>query len=121
MQPFRLRAEVYLDTGERETTKSLFDDLVADKVGIELAVGTELQWERLDEKRASRIATYRTAPNLAEGEDSTAARDWAAKSIVGLIDALDDRLRSREILSSERQGREIDPRREPTRTPVHPL
>jgi len=64
----RLRCELYIDTGSQDTTKSLFDRLVEDRTEIETAFGNPLTWERLDERRASRIADYSTgnADNEAE-------------------------------------------------------
>ena len=44
----RLRAEVYIDTRDRESTKAVFDDLYRQKPRIEEKVGEELEWDRLD-------------------------------------------------------------------------
>jgi hypothetical protein len=49
------RAELYIDRGEREENKSIFDQLYAKRKSIETAFGGELTWERLDEARACRI------------------------------------------------------------------
>jgi hypothetical protein len=91
----RLRAEVYLDTGDHETTKALFDHLASDQRAIQEAMQLKLSWERLDDKRASRVATYREAPDLAIAEEAKLSSDWAAAAIVRFIDTLDDRLRQR--------------------------
>lgn len=89
----RLRAEVYLDTGEQLSTKALFDYLERDSTAIEQTIGLKLSWERLDGKRASRLATYRLAPDLSAPAEAKIAADWAANAIVRFIDALDDPLR----------------------------
>jgi hypothetical protein len=49
------RAELYIDRGEREENKSIFDQLYAKRKSIEAAFGGELTWQRLDEARACRI------------------------------------------------------------------
>src|SRR5206468_1345826 len=88
-----VRAGVYLDMQERTATKRLFDDLYAERLGIETAVGRILAWERLDDRRASRIVDYREIRDLANLEERQAAADWAAETVVRLMDALDNRLR----------------------------
>ena len=46
---------LYINTGDRHEPKRIFDLLYADRSEIESAFGEPLQWERLDEKNASRI------------------------------------------------------------------
>jgi hypothetical protein len=100
-----VRAGVYLDMQERTATKRLFDDLYAERLGIETAVGRILSWERLDDRRASRIVDYREVRDLANLEERQAAGDWAAETVVKLMDALDNRLRqTAQILLSRVQG-----------------
>jgi hypothetical protein len=55
----RLRSEVYIDTGDREKNKSIFDFLLSNKDVIQTEIGEQLDWERLDERRACRIAAVR--------------------------------------------------------------
>ena len=50
------RVELYIDTGDAETNKSYFDRLPEHKEAIEEVFGVPLDWQRLDNKRASRIA-----------------------------------------------------------------
>lgn len=47
--------ELYIDTGDHTENKRIFDSLYAQKAQIESAYGGPIVWERLDEKRASRI------------------------------------------------------------------
>ena len=51
------KAELYIDRGKdaEEETKSIFDQLFADKDKIDQAFGEALSWERLEGKRACRI------------------------------------------------------------------
>jgi hypothetical protein len=49
------RAEIYIDRGDKEENKFIFDLLYSKKESIQAAFGRELTWERLDDKRASRI------------------------------------------------------------------
>ncbi len=52
----RLQAEVYLDLGDKDRNKATFDFLAEKKAEIEILFGEPLKWERLDARRASRIA-----------------------------------------------------------------
>jgi hypothetical protein len=48
-------AEFYIDVGDRERNKAMFDRLADRRSEIEAAFGGPLEWDRLDEKRGSRI------------------------------------------------------------------
>ena len=54
----RVRIEVYIDTRDSATTKQVFDHLHNQQGQIEEAVGEGLDWDRLDDRRASRISLY---------------------------------------------------------------
>ncbi len=100
-----VRAGIYLDMQERTSTKRLFDDLFAERLAVETAVGRILSWERLDDRRASRIVDYREVRDLASREERRMVADWAAETVVKLMEALDDRLRSTAaVLLSRVQG-----------------
>jgi hypothetical protein len=100
-----VRAGIYLDMQERTSTKRLFDDLFAERLAVETAVGRILSWERLDDRRASRIVDYREVRDLASREERRVVADWAAETVVKLMEALDDRLRSTAaVLLSRVQG-----------------
>lgn len=48
--------EVYIDTGDYDRNKAVFDTLFLEKDVIEMEIGEELEWRRLDDKRASNIS-----------------------------------------------------------------
>lgn len=89
----RLRDELYIDVGDIERNKRLFDSLLEQKSLIELEFGEPLSWERLDDRRASRIAVYREGaiddePLLAE------YRAWAIARLLTFRKVFSHRLRS---------------------------
>lgn len=59
VQGGKARTEFYIDFGEGEKNKALFDWLFNQRDEIHSKLGKDLEWERLDDKRASRIAVYR--------------------------------------------------------------
>jgi hypothetical protein len=50
------RVELYIDRGDKEANKGLFDRLHSQQKEIANAFGAGLSWQRLDDKRACRIA-----------------------------------------------------------------
>lgn len=72
----RARTEVYIDLGDAVMNKTLFDKLLAGRKEIEDAFGDTLEWERLEGRRASRIASYSTGSILAPPEELEKIHQW---------------------------------------------
>jgi len=77
----RVRAEVYIDSGDANKNKHLFDLLFAQKEALESAMGSELAWERLDERRSSRVAVYRPGSIDAPTEELQEIQAWAITNL----------------------------------------
>jgi Domain of unknown function (DUF4268) len=88
----RLRIELYLDGGDRDANKQRFDQLLTRKSEIEQVVGEPLQWERLDNRRACRVAVYTKAQILIDA-DSPTLLDWAAKKATYFYQAFEPEFR----------------------------
>lgn len=56
----RVRVELYIDHPEESRNKALFNWLYQRRDALEQEYGAPLEWDRLDEKRASRVALYTT-------------------------------------------------------------
>ena len=78
-QKRRLLIELYIDYADKDVNKRLFDSLYIQKGRIEAHFGEPLEWERLDEKRASRIAIYTKAQIFADA-DNISLIDWAVRN-----------------------------------------
>ncbi|MDZ4766254.1 MAG: DUF4268 domain-containing protein [Chloroflexota bacterium] len=55
IQQNRAEIDLYIDTGNRDFNKAVFDDLYQQREAIEADFGEALEWRRLDDQRASRI------------------------------------------------------------------
>lgn len=78
----KARVELYIDMGDSEKNKALFDWLFDQKDAIETDVGIKLQWERLNEKRASRIAINRAGSIDKSVEELQQIREWQIKQLL---------------------------------------
>ncbi len=52
------RIDLYINKNSQAETKEIFDSIIPYKDQIESIIGTQLDWERLDDAKASRIAYY---------------------------------------------------------------
>jgi hypothetical protein len=92
----KARVEAYIDLGDGEKNKALFDRLFGQRSEIERELREKLEWERLDDRRASRIAVYR--PGSIEDDDRT-LRDihaWMVAQLLQFRSTLGPRL-AREV------------------------
>lgn len=78
----RFRVELYIDQGDKEANKRIFDELHRQRDAIEAEVGEDLSWERLDQRRASRIAAYKPGAITDDPEALAELRAWAAPTII---------------------------------------
>lgn len=88
----RIRVEVYIDRGERDWNKSLFDALYSQRDEIEAAFDESVEWERLDEKRASRIAIYRAGSIDEPAHVLEDINGWALDRLLRLKDIFGPRI-----------------------------
>ena len=85
VQGGKVRTEVYIDMGDFEKNKALFDWLYMQKEEIQSKIGQEsrpMEWERLDDKRASRIAVYREGAIEFNQEDLVQIKEWHIVNLV---------------------------------------
>lgn len=87
----RYRIELYIDTGDKETNKKIFDELHQSKNTIESEIGAELGWERISDKRACRIALYTDGAITMSEEDLSQLKYWTIENFPIFYKALHDR------------------------------
>ena len=87
-------AEIYIDTGDRDPTKAIYDALETERPSIEAAAEGALLWERLDNRRACRISSTMKAPDFQDEAAVDEAARWIADKMSALISHLDDKLRA---------------------------
>ncbi len=83
-----LRIELYMDSGNGEINKRLFDLLHEQKAEIEAELNCELRWQRLNNRRASRIACILPG-SITDSEEALAElRDKAIPTMIAFTKIL---------------------------------
>lgn len=86
------RIELYIDTGDAGRNKRLFDSLHAERDEIEKEVGYELDWQRLDNKRASKVVRILEGRITDSREELKVLAEKAAAAMVLLTKVFEPRL-----------------------------
>jgi Domain of unknown function (DUF4268) len=85
----RFRVELYVDTGIQSQNKAAFDSLLAQKDQIEAQTGP-IEWERLENRRASRLAQYHDG-QITDDSNHDELRKWAVDTMIKFYGALAER------------------------------
>lgn len=88
----RASAQLYIDQGDADSNKAIFDSLAARRADIEEEFGASLEWERLDNRRASRIAAYREGHIEQPEEELREIQAWMIERVLRLKQILGPRL-----------------------------
>ena len=89
----KARIELYIDSVEsRDWNKTLFDQLLERRTDIESELGEELEWERLDDGKASRISVVRQG-SIEDNEDTLKViQDWMVDRLLKFKEVFAPRL-----------------------------
>jgi len=87
------QVELYIDRGDAEENKSIFDALQARKGDIEQAFGEPLEWQRLNERRACRVRYVISGSGLRDGDRWPEIQDRMIDAMVRLERALKPEIR----------------------------
>jgi len=79
---YQLRIEVYIDPGDAVRTDGAFQQLLKHRNEIEAAFGQDLDWQPLEGRRASRIASYYPGSASVEERDRWPEYErWAIEAL----------------------------------------
>lgn len=87
-QGARIRVETYIDCGDKLRNEAIFDALYAQKEAVNAAYGAELVWEKLETKRACRIAIYLDGDIDAESEQLVEIKKWVVANLLRMRQVL---------------------------------
>lgn len=76
------RVELYIDAHDKEWNKEFFDRLLEQTEFIESKLQSKLEWERLDERRACRVAVVRPGSIDDEERELKEIRDWMVERLL---------------------------------------
>lgn len=81
-QGARVRVEIYIDCKDKLRNEAIFDALYTQKEEINAAYGAELEWEKLETKRACRIAIYLDGDIDADSEKLVEIKKWVVANLL---------------------------------------
>jgi len=103
----RFRIEAYINEREKAQNDLIFDRLHNKKTNIESEFGAPLSWERLDDKRGSRIAYYRSESSITDDvEELIKVQNWAVDILPKFYSVLSGRFIAAQKEALEPQIRE---------------
>lgn len=84
----KARAELYIDLEDVEKNKYVFEELERNKADIESMFDEPVSWERLEDKRASRLAFYCDASIYDSDADLEQVHVWHIEKLLQIKDNL---------------------------------
>jgi hypothetical protein len=89
----KARTEVYIDLGDQDKNKQVFDLLQQESTLIENELGHNVAWERLNDKRASRLALYINGNIDDSDAELETVKNWHIDKLLKLKKHLGSRLK----------------------------
>jgi len=95
----RVRVELYIDCGDKTKNEQLFEFLQQRKQEIEGALGLDLNWEKLKNRRACRIAAYRDGDINADSETLADIKNWTVQNLLKFKAVFPNEVRQYTLIS----------------------
>jgi hypothetical protein len=89
----KVRAELFIDTGDRERNKRLFDALKKEQHAVEAEFSKSLSWEPLPDNEGSRIASYRDGSITDDDKTLQEIKTWAIERFLKFKQVFSRRLK----------------------------
>ena len=80
----QVRAELYIDRGDKLVNESVFEKLRTRKDFLEKEFGEALEWEPLEDRRACRIAVYRPGSIDDDSQTLRELKEWSIQQLLRL-------------------------------------
>ncbi len=92
----RVRAEIYIDKGDKDVNEKIFDELFQQKEYIENKFGQHFEWEKLEDKRACRVAIYRQGNIDCDEDLKNEILTWCIENLLKIKEVfiLDQKIKS---------------------------
>ncbi len=88
----KVRVGIYIDSVGGDWNKRLFDSLHEQSASVESESGEPLEWERLDDRRASRVSTVRSGSIDDADDPLDETRKWMAERLLKFREVFRPRL-----------------------------
>jgi CBS domain-containing protein len=90
-----LRVELYIDTGEREENRRVYDTLLNQRESIEKEIGLPLHWRRLENTKREACRIFVTRPTAVSDtpEEVERTKQWALEMMLKLVDSFRGRIK----------------------------
>lgn len=88
----KARAELYIDLGDVERNAYVFDQLERERAALEELFGESVSWERLENKRASRLAFYCDSSITDSDSDLETVRAWHVQKLLKIKEIMGPRV-----------------------------
>jgi len=82
VQGGKARTDLYIDVGEAKKNKAIFDLLHEQREDIHSKLGKELEWERLDDKKSSRISVYMDGSIQSTEDELKRIKAWHIENLI---------------------------------------
>ena len=89
----KAQSGIYIDRGDQERNKNIFDRLKQREDAITSHFGSQLEWERMDDNQASRISIYREGSIESSDSELKEIRKWHVEQLLKLKEVFGPELR----------------------------